>query len=139
MSLLDRLTVVLFAAWCLSEVAINLVNAVNRLSGRAQAEDRFSYLAIWLAVMVTVFLVVAAWLPSGPVTGFGNEGALWALLGWLGCASGLYMALTVWDLRQGWIATALASLFLLRPPGRCPRTARAPARPVDKFTANIVL
>jgi uncharacterized membrane protein len=30
--------------------------------------------------------------------------------------SGLYMALTVWDLRQGWIATALGSLILFLPP-----------------------
>ena len=30
--------------------------------------------------------------------------------------SGLYMALTVWDLRHGWIATALGSLLLLLPP-----------------------
>lgn len=36
--------------------------------------------------------------------------------GLLVIASGLYMALTVWDLRQGWIATALGSLILLLPP-----------------------
>ncbi len=36
--------------------------------------------------------------------------------GLLVIASGLYMALTVWDLRQGWIAAALGGLILLLPP-----------------------
>ncbi len=36
--------------------------------------------------------------------------------GLLVIVSGLYMALTVWDLRQGWIAAALGSLLLLLPP-----------------------
>jgi protein-S-isoprenylcysteine O-methyltransferase Ste14 len=86
MSLLDDLTVALFAAWCLSEVAITVINVVNRLSGPAEAEDRFSFLAIWLAVMLTVFLAVTIWRPRSPVAGFGNAGAFRPLLGWLGCA-----------------------------------------------------
>ena len=36
--------------------------------------------------------------------------------GLLVIASGLYMALTVWDLRQGWIAVALGSLIVFLPP-----------------------
>ena len=35
MSLLDSLTAALFVAWCLSEVAISLINVVNRLSRRS--------------------------------------------------------------------------------------------------------
>lgn len=85
MSLLDDLTVALFAAWCLSEVTITVINVVNRLSRPAETEDIFSFLAMWLAVMVTVFLALNTWRPSGPGTGFGNAGALRPLLGWLGC------------------------------------------------------
>jgi hypothetical protein len=36
--------------------------------------------------------------------------------GLLVIASGLYLALTVWDLRQGWIATSLGALLLGLPP-----------------------
>jgi protein-S-isoprenylcysteine O-methyltransferase len=86
MSLLDVLSVALFAVWCLSEVAINLISIGNRLGGSAAAEDRFSFVAVWLAVMVTVFLALTTWRPHGPVTGLGPAGALRPLLGWLGCA-----------------------------------------------------
>jgi protein-S-isoprenylcysteine O-methyltransferase len=86
LSLLDGLTVALFAAWCLSEVAINLITVINRRSGPAQASDRFSYFAVWLAVMVTVVLAMTAWRPRGLSAGFGSAGALRPLLGWLGCA-----------------------------------------------------
>jgi protein-S-isoprenylcysteine O-methyltransferase Ste14 len=85
MSLLDDLTTALFAAWVVSEVAIGLVNAVNRLRGPAENVDRFSYLAVSLAVLVTDFLAVAAWQGHGLIAGFGSVGALRPLLGWLGC------------------------------------------------------
>ncbi|MEP7356340.1 MAG: isoprenylcysteine carboxylmethyltransferase family protein [Anaerolineales bacterium] len=86
MSRLDDLTTAMFAAWVVSEVAIGLVNAVNRLRGRAETEDRFSYLAVSFAVLVTVFLAVTAWQGHGLIAGFGSAGALRPLLGWVGCA-----------------------------------------------------
>jgi protein-S-isoprenylcysteine O-methyltransferase Ste14 len=86
MSLLDELTTALFAAWVLSEVAIGLVNAVNRLRAPAQIEDRFSYLVVWLAVLITVFVAITARQRQGLAPGFGNAGALSWLLRWLGCA-----------------------------------------------------
>ncbi len=86
MSRLDALTVVLFAVWCLSEVAIQFITVVNRRNGPVKAEDRFSYLASWLAVMVTVFLAMATWRPRGLAAGFGHAGALRPVLGWVGCA-----------------------------------------------------
>ena len=86
MSGLDALTVVLFAAWCLSELAITLITIVNRRSGPAKAEDHVSYLANWLAAMVTVFLAVVTWRPRGLAAGLGHAGALRPVLGWLGCA-----------------------------------------------------
>lgn len=82
MSVLDVLTVVLFAAWCLSELAMQVVTVANRRSGPSAAEDRSSYLATWLAVMVTVVLAVATWRPRG----LGQAGALQPVFGWLGCA-----------------------------------------------------
>lgn len=86
MSLLDVLTVALFVAWCVSEVAISLINVVNRLSRRAGAEDRFSFLGIWLALIVTVALAMIVWISREPMPGFGDAGALRSLMGWLGCA-----------------------------------------------------
>jgi protein-S-isoprenylcysteine O-methyltransferase Ste14 len=85
MSVLDALTVALFALWCLSEVAIQVITVVNRRGGPATVEDRFSYLATWLAVMVTVFLALATWRPRGPAAGLGHAVALGPVLGWLGC------------------------------------------------------
>ncbi len=81
MSLVDGLTIALFAGWCLSEVAISLLNAVNRLSRRARAEDRFSFLAIWLALILTLILVSTTWLSRG----LSAPGAWGPLSGWLGC------------------------------------------------------
>lgn len=86
MSLLDDLTVALFVAWCLSEVAIRILNLINRPSRRAGVEDRFSFLAIWLALIVTVVLAMIAWLSRRATAGLGDDSALWLLLGWLGCA-----------------------------------------------------
>lgn len=86
MSLLDDLTVALFVAWCLSEVAISLISLKNRLGRRAAVEDRFSFLAIWLALIVAVALAMITWLSRQPMTGFGDDGSLRPLSGWLGCA-----------------------------------------------------
>jgi protein-S-isoprenylcysteine O-methyltransferase Ste14 len=86
MNLRGALTVALFTGWCLSEVAISLISLVNRLSQRARAEDRFSFIAVWLALIATVVLAMIAWLSRGTVTGLGDVGALRPLMGWLGCA-----------------------------------------------------
>jgi protein-S-isoprenylcysteine O-methyltransferase Ste14 len=86
MSLLDSLTAALFVAWCLSEVAISLINVVNRLSRRARVEDHLSFLDIWLALMVTVALAMITWLSRHSMAGFGDAEALRPLMGWLGCA-----------------------------------------------------
>jgi protein-S-isoprenylcysteine O-methyltransferase len=94
MCVLDALTVALFAVWCLSELAIQVITVVNRRSGPAEAQDRYSYLVTWLAVMVTVVLAVATWQRRGLAAGFGNAGALRPALGWLGCA-GLVLGLAV--------------------------------------------
>jgi hypothetical protein len=83
MSLLDDLTVALFVAWCLSEVAISLINVVNRLSRRARAEDRFSFLGIWLALIVTVALAMITWLSRHPMAGLATPGHCGSLsVGW---------------------------------------------------------
>jgi len=76
----------LFATWIVSEVVIGLVNAVNRLRGPADNEDRFSYLAVSAAVLVTVFLAITAWQSHGLIAGFGSVETLGPLLGWLGIA-----------------------------------------------------
>jgi protein-S-isoprenylcysteine O-methyltransferase len=86
MSRLNNLTTALFAAWVVSEVAIGLVNAVNRLRSPAATEDHFSHFAVSAAVLVTVFLAVTSWQGRGLIAGFGSVGALSPLLGWLGCA-----------------------------------------------------
>lgn len=96
MSLLDKLTVALFVAWCLSEVAIRLINLINRPSRGAGGEDRFSFLAIWLALMVTVALAMTTWLSRRSMAGLNGDETLWSLLGWLGCvclASGIAIRL----------------------------------------------
>lgn len=85
MSWLDDLTEALFVAWCLSEVAISLINVGNRLSRRARTEDRFSFLAIWLALIVTVALAMITWRSRNPMVEFSNAGALRRLSRWLGC------------------------------------------------------
>jgi protein-S-isoprenylcysteine O-methyltransferase Ste14 len=67
-------------------VAISLVNVVNRLQRPVQAEERVSFVGIWLAVLVTVVLTLTAGRARGPLRAFGDAGALGPLLGWLGCA-----------------------------------------------------
>jgi protein-S-isoprenylcysteine O-methyltransferase Ste14 len=110
MSLLDDLTVALFVAWCISEVAISLINVVNRLSRRARAEDRFSFLGIWLALIVTVALAMITWLSRRPMAGFGDAGALRSLSGWLGCAclvAGIAIRLAAVATLRGQFTTAV--------------------------------
>jgi protein-S-isoprenylcysteine O-methyltransferase Ste14 len=94
MSGLDNLITVLFAAWIVSEIVIGLINGVNRLRGPAKIEDRFSYLAVSVAVLGTIFLAVTAWQGHGLIAGFGSVGALRPLVVWLGGAC-LALGITV--------------------------------------------
>ena len=121
MSLLNALTVALFVAWCLSEAAISLINAVNRLRRPAGAEDRFSFLGIWLTLIVTVALAMITWLSRPRVTGLGDAGALRTLAGWLGCAC----------LASG-IAIRLAAVATLRSQFTTQVTVVAQERIVDR-------
>ncbi len=86
-SLLDILADALFMAWRFSEVAISLITMVNRLNQRARAEAHFSFLGIWLALIVTVALTMITGLSRYSMTKSGDTGALRRLLGWLGGAS----------------------------------------------------
>ena len=86
MNLLRGLTVALFVGWCLSEVTISVISLVNHLSQRARFEDRFSFVAVWLALIGTVALAMIAWRSRNTMTGLGDVGALRSVMAWLGCA-----------------------------------------------------
>jgi protein-S-isoprenylcysteine O-methyltransferase Ste14 len=76
----------LVVAWGLSEAALSVLNAANRLRGTQEAGEWLSFILVWSAVMVTLFVSVASWQPLAQRTNLGGMGALAPLLGYLGCA-----------------------------------------------------
>lgn len=92
MQFLRYLTITLFAIWCVSEIVISLISALNKSRGSATGADKFSFLIVWLS---TIPPILFAYLIQKHIifsNGFGSFSTLFPFLGYLGC---LFLALGI--------------------------------------------
>lgn len=85
MEFLRYLSVTLFALWCISEIVIRLISAINKSRVSSTGADRFSFLIIWTS---TIPPILFAYLIQKHVifsNGFGSFATLFPFLGYLGC------------------------------------------------------
>jgi protein-S-isoprenylcysteine O-methyltransferase Ste14 len=82
---LRYLSITLFVIWCVSEIVIRSINAINKSSVTSGGADRFSYHIVWLCTLPAILF---AYLLQKHVifsNEFGSFSTLTLFLGYLGC------------------------------------------------------
>ncbi len=85
MDFLRYLTITLFAIWCISEIVITLISAINKSTVSSTRTDKFSFLIVWLSTIPPIlfaYLIQKHFILSN---GFGSFSTLFPFLGYLGC------------------------------------------------------
>jgi protein-S-isoprenylcysteine O-methyltransferase len=85
MEFLRYLTITLFVIWCVSEIVISLISAINKSTVSSIKVDKFSFLVVWLSTIPPIlfaYLIQKQFIFSN---GFGSFSALFPFLGYLGC------------------------------------------------------
>jgi protein-S-isoprenylcysteine O-methyltransferase Ste14 len=75
----------LFVIWCVSEIVISLISAINRSTVSSTGTDKFSFLIVWLSTIPPIlfaYLIQKHFIFSN---GFGNFSSLFPFSGYLGC------------------------------------------------------
>jgi protein-S-isoprenylcysteine O-methyltransferase Ste14 len=85
MELLRYLTITLFVIWCVSEIAISFISAINRSSVSSTGSDKFSFLIVWLSTIPPILFAYLIQKHSIFSNGFGNFSTQIPFLGYLGC------------------------------------------------------
>jgi protein-S-isoprenylcysteine O-methyltransferase Ste14 len=92
MGFLQYLTITLFAIWCVSEIVISLISAINKTRVSSTGADKFSYIIVWLSTIPPImfsYLIQKHFVFSN---GFGSLSPLFPFPGYLGC---LFIAIGV--------------------------------------------
>jgi protein-S-isoprenylcysteine O-methyltransferase Ste14 len=82
---LDTLSVILLAAWCVSEITISLISFGNQSRIPSAGVDRYSYIIVWFSTVFSIFLAFLIQRHLLLANGFGSLAALFPLLGYVGC------------------------------------------------------
>jgi protein-S-isoprenylcysteine O-methyltransferase len=85
MDFLHYLTITLFAIWCLSEIIISLISAINRSRALSTGADRFSFFIVWLSTIPPILLAYLIRKHLIFSNGFGSFSTRFPFLGYLGC------------------------------------------------------
>lgn len=85
MEILQALTSVFFAGWCVSELTISLLSFRNRSRDLSAGADRFSHLVVWFSTLPPVLLAYLLHLSSVFPTALENFSTRLPGLGYLGC------------------------------------------------------
>jgi hypothetical protein len=85
MEILEYLTITLFIIWCFSEIVIRMISHRIRLKSLPDANDKFSFIIIWLCTVPTVGFAILVHNSQTIVNGFGDLIALFPSLGYLVC------------------------------------------------------
>jgi protein-S-isoprenylcysteine O-methyltransferase len=85
MKTLETLSIISFAAWCLSEITISLVSLGNRSRTTSAGVDRHSYFIVWFSTLFPLFLAFLVRNHPLLANGFGSLAALFPLPGYVGC------------------------------------------------------
>ena len=85
MEFLRYLSITLFVIWCVSEIVISLISAINKSTVSSTGADKFSFFIVWLSTIPPIlfaYLIQKHFIFS---TGFGSFSTLFPFLGYLGC------------------------------------------------------
>jgi protein-S-isoprenylcysteine O-methyltransferase Ste14 len=85
MEILRYLTITMFVIWCVSEIVISLISAINKSMVSSTRADKFSFLIVWLSTIPPIlfaYLIQKHFIFS---YGFGSFSSLFPLFGFLGC------------------------------------------------------
>jgi len=85
MKTLETLSIILLAAWCVSEIAISLVSFGNRSRTTSAVDDRYSYFIVWFSTVLPLLLAFLIQKQVLLPNGFGSLAAHFPFLGYLGC------------------------------------------------------
>lgn len=83
MEFLRTLTITLFVIWCVSELGISLISAINRSTVPSKGADQFSSVIVWLATILPILFAYLIQKQSIFPNGFGNFSSPFP--GYLGC------------------------------------------------------
>jgi protein-S-isoprenylcysteine O-methyltransferase len=85
MELLRYLTITLFGIWCVSEIIISLISAINKSRVLSTGADKLSFFIVWLSTIPPVLLAYLIQKHSIFSNGFGSFPTQFRFLGYLGC------------------------------------------------------
>ena len=85
MEFLRYLSIILFVIWCVSEIAISLISAINRSTVLSTGADKFSFFIVWLSTIPPILFAYLIQKHSIFPNGFGSFSTLFPFLGYLGC------------------------------------------------------
>jgi protein-S-isoprenylcysteine O-methyltransferase Ste14 len=91
---MQTLSIILLAAWCVSEIAISLVSFGNRSRTTSPGDDRYSYFLVWFSTALPLFLAFLIQRHLLLANGFASLAALFPFLGYVGCLF-LFFGVTV--------------------------------------------
>jgi protein-S-isoprenylcysteine O-methyltransferase Ste14 len=85
MEFLSPFTITMFVIWCISEIVITVISAINRITAPSADADKFSFMIVWLSTIPAI--IIAYLLQSNFLffNGFGNLSILFPFLSILGC------------------------------------------------------
>jgi protein-S-isoprenylcysteine O-methyltransferase Ste14 len=84
METLQTLSIILLAAWCLSEITISLVSLGNRSRTTSVGGDRYSYFIVWFSTVFPIFLAFLIRKHLLLPNGFGSLASLFPFPGYVG-------------------------------------------------------
>ena len=85
MEFLRYLTLALFVIWCVSEIVISIISALNKSTVSSAGADRFSFFIVWLSTIAPILFAYLIQKHSIFSNGFGDMSTLFPFLGYLGC------------------------------------------------------
>jgi len=83
MGFLQTLTIILFVIWCVSELGISFISAINRSTVPSTGADKFSSVIVWLSTILPILFAYLIQKQSLLPNGLGNFSSPFS--GYLGC------------------------------------------------------
>jgi protein-S-isoprenylcysteine O-methyltransferase Ste14 len=85
MEIFRYLTIILFVIWCVSEIIISLISALNKSTVSSTGADKFSLVIVWLSTIPPILFAYLIQKHSIFSNGFGSFSTRFPFLGYLGC------------------------------------------------------
>ena len=85
MGFLRYLSITSFVIWCISEIIISLISAINKSTVSSTGADKFSSFIIWLSTIPPILFAYLIRKHSIFSNGFGSFSTQFPFLGYLGC------------------------------------------------------